>query len=58
MKVFVLLGLWMNILPEQREVEIWGRALSMLVKFYSPSQTSGFFRNIWMAKNYPHRIRY
>ena len=31
-----------------REVEIWRRALSTFVKFYSPSQTSGFFHNIWV----------
>ena len=33
-----------------REVEIWRRALSIFVKFYSPLETSGFFHNIWMAK--------
>ena len=34
-----------------RGVEIWRRALPTFAKFYSPSQTSGFFHNIWMAKN-------
>ena len=24
------------------------------MKFHSPSQTSGFFHNIWIARNYPH----
>ena len=41
-----------------REVEIWKRTISTFVKFYSPSQTSSFFHNICMAKNYPHKIRY
>ena len=40
-----------------REVEIWRRALPTFAKFHSPSQTSCFFHNIWMAKNYPHEIR-
>ena len=42
---------------QNREVEIWRRALPTFFKFYPPSQTCSFFLDIWIVKNYPHEIR-